>query len=559
MKNLKIKYKLLSLSITLILTLLVMGIISLMFMAKINSGTTVVSSNWLPSVIIAEELNTATSDFRIAENGHVIAQDTATMSEYETNLAKNKQLIADMFYEYQTNLITNEIDKQLIEDANSLWQTYLELHNNMINYSMQNNTDAAYELLRGQSLDVFKEVSEVFLELVEFNKAGADKANLDGNALYLDALTFMAIIILVVTIFSMIFAFYIIGIISKPINEIENAAHQILSGNLNTYLGYTASDELGNLANSMRALCQLIKNIINDMDNKLTNLAEGDFRNIGKMQSFYIGDFKNLYVNIDKIQQSLSKTFDNMETISSQLSLGSEQVSESAKSVAEGVVSQIESIKNLSSNMQEMTAKITQTTQNTMEVKTYNQKSQQALIQSNEQVKEMIEAMGDINAKSQEIQKIIQDIDDIAFQTNILSLNAAVEAARAGESGKGFAVVADEVRNLAKKSAQSAKDTATLILQTTEVVDVGNKIAENTSSSIKVVITNAQELSVLVDHIAEVAQDQSLNASYINTEIEQISNVVSSNSASAKESATTSEELSEQSIVLQNLLSKFQI
>jgi len=557
MKNWKIRYKLLVLVSSLILALLFTGIVSLIFMASINNGTTEVSENWLPSVIIGEELNTATSDFRIAENSHVIAQDESTMHILENTMNDIVKRIDDMFNYYITNLITNETDRKLIEKSQDMWEQYLELHNVMIKYSSDNNTQAAYEILTGESSILFNEFSETFLDLVDFNKEGADQANLDGNKLYSDAILFMVIITILITVVALLFSFYIVKLIADPINEIEEAAIQILKGDLNTDIRYNSKDELGVLANNMKLLCQMFKNMIIDIDDRLDRLAKGDFKELKKMQSFYVGDFKSVFINMEKIQVSLAETLVNIDVVATQLATGTIQVTHGAQGVAGGVVEQAASVQNLSAAMEEMTAKITQTADDTGEAKVFNEKTQKALVDSNNQVSEMVIAMKNIITNSDEIKKIIQDIDDIAFQTNILSLNAAVEAARAGESGKGFAVVAEEVRNLAKKSAKSAKDTAELIQQTAEVISVGNEIAGHTSDSISAAMKNAKELSTLVDSIADAAEDQAQNAIQINAEIDQISKVVMTNSTSAEESAAASEELSEQSQTLKNLIGEF--
>ncbi|OON94762.1 MAG: hypothetical protein ATN31_02935 [Candidatus Epulonipiscioides saccharophilum] len=559
MKNLKIRYKLLSLSLILILSLLVTSIASLLFMAKINDEMDRVNVNWVPSVIIAEEINTEMANFRIAENGHVIAQDQQTMTIYENNLDKAQESMESMIEEYTNKYITNETDKKIIGEISDIWTTYKQLHNKMIGYSMNNDTDAAYAMLRGDSLAVFDQMKETCHELVELNKTGVENAAVDGYNVYIGALIFMIVMILVVTIASFIFANYIINLIVKPINEIENTASQMLLGDLNNHINYTSKDELGLLANSVRELCKMIKLIIGDTDEKLTRFANKDLRPLEKIKDCYVGDFKNLYTNMQKIQASLADTLKHLDNVASQLADGSGQVAQGASGVADGGMNQSSSIQNLSAAMQEMTAKITQTANDTGEAKTFNSKSQNALLKSNEQVESMIKAMKDISKNADEIKKIIQDIDDIAFQTNILSLNAAVEAARAGESGKGFAVVADEVRNLARKSAQSAKDTADLIAKTVEVVSVGNSIAGSTSDSIGLAISNATKLSNLVDNIADASKDQADNANHINSEIEQIANVVASNSVLADDSAQASEQLSEQSIVLKKLIGEFKV
>ncbi|MFI3174907.1 MAG: methyl-accepting chemotaxis protein [Bacillota bacterium] len=558
MKDLKIKFKLYGLSGALLIALVVVGIISLSLMSKLNEGTTIVSANWLPSVIIAEELNTATSDFRIAETSHVVSQDNATMQEHEQTIATVKSDISSMFSEYSTTLITNDTDKALIERASTLWNQYLSIHEQMITYSKNNDTTSAMEIMENESEQVFNEVSGVFLELVAFNKNGADQASLDGDNLYSSTIILLSVIMGAVAITSMLFSTYVVNMITKPIREIEDAAADMSQGVLTAKIDYTSKDELGNLSTSMRDLCGMFQDMISDLSYLLESMANGDFTIKSKRPDLYVGDFSPLIEMTNMISEQLSETLAQINEASGQVATGSTQVATTSQILAQGSIQQSESVEQLSETLQRIEEQTTLNADNAILARNESEKSKEDIIQSSKKMEAMINSMNDINTKSNEISKIIKVIDDIAFQTNILALNAAVEAARAGQAGKGFAVVADEVRNLASKSAESAQNTAKLIEETMDAVNIGVALADETGQAIDEVVEVVESVTELIEQIASASEQQRTSVIKITDDVQSISGVVRSNSASTEESAATSEELSTQSSLLKSLVAKFE-
>ncbi len=557
MKNLKVKYKLMVLMVLMLTIIICTGVLSLLIMAEINTGTTEVSGNWLPSVITAEELNTTTSDFRIAEYGHVISQDADDMADYAAKLNQAKQEIEEMFSHYKTNLITNDIDRALIEEAHTKWNDYLGLHDNMIALSTQNNTDAAMNIINGESQVIFDDVSATFLELVQFNKAGADLANTNGNALYANAFIIMIVIIVVSIVSALVMFIYTTRLIVSPVVGVQQATAAIINGDLNADVSYTSGDELGSLSRNMQQLCFMIKGMIDDIHLRLTAISKGDFTLESKNSEMYVGDFGSLDLLMDSIAKQLSDTMWEIERASMQVSIGSEQISAASQSVADGATTQSANVETLSNTLNDILDGAKVSTTNAADARLQAQKSSEMATETSRHMENMLRSMGKIKSKSDDINKIINTIDDISFQTNILALNAAVEAARAGSVGRGFAVVADEVRNLAEKSAVSATETAQLIAETMATIKEGSAIVDETAQVISEVIESTRVITTLVEKIAADSQSQQASVQNMTGDIEEIASVVNNNAANSEHTASAACQLSAQSDLLKSLIDKF--
>ncbi len=372
------------------------------------------------------------------------------------------------------------------------------------------------------------------------------------------SIVFIIILSIVIIIIAVIIVSKVSTDISKPIKLCVERLNLVTQGDINSPMpDVKSNDETGVLANSTGQILHSISTMINDISDTLSEVASGNFAAQSKAKEYYVGDFAAIKESMETIVSKLSSTMQQISDVSNQVSTGNTQVAFGAQSLAQGAIEQASAVEELSATILEISNKTQESSEASQAAKTLNGKAHDALEQSTAQMREMVEAMRNINDKSIQMSNIIKAIDDIAFQTNILSLNAAVEAARAGSAGRSFAVVADEVRNLATKSAQSAQDTAVLIEETVEAVNKGNKIATETSESISIAMDSANELGILVDNIAEAGEAQASGTKQISIGIDQISAVVQTNSATAEESAATSEELSSQSQILKDLLSEF--
>jgi methyl-accepting chemotaxis protein len=257
----------------------------------------------------------------------------------------------------------------------------------------------------------------------------------------------------------------------------------------------------------------------------------------------------------------IARTSKALQRLSGQLNIGAEsvaaatgQISSASRTLASGATEQAASIEETSASLEEMSAMTNRNAQNAGQADQLMQSAKSVVEKSNAAMQDLTVAMVEISRSSEETQKIVKTIDEIAFQTNLLALNAAVEAARAGEAGAGFAVVADEVRNLALRAADAAKDTAGLIEGTAGRVKEGASLVDKTNQAFAEIATTTQKASDLLSAIAGASTEQAQGVEQINKAVTEMDKVVQSNAASAEESSSASEEMRAQAEQMQGLV-----
>jgi len=345
--------------------------------------------------------------------------------------------------------------------------------------------------------------------------------------------------------------------IIEPIKESSGVLQELAKGNLHVNVKGDYKGDHAQIKTALNDSINTILSYISEISGVLTEMAKGDLD--VEITADYKGDFVEIKNSLNYIVQALNTILGDINSASEQVASGSRQVSDGSQALSQGSTEQASSIEELSASITEIAE---QTKNNAINANHANElalNAKENAILGNEQMKEMLNSMVEINESSANISKIIKVIDEIAFQTNILALNAAVEAARAGQHGKGFAVVAEEVRNLAARSANAAKETTTLIEGSIRKVEAGTKTANETAVELNKIVSDSEKVAKLVGEIASASNEQASAIAQINRGIEQVSQVVQTNSATAEESAAISEELSSQSELLKDMVSQFKL
>lgn len=342
-----------------------------------------------------------------------------------------------------------------------------------------------------------------------------------------------------------------------PIQVITEEAGKLEAGDLNIHIDIQSDDELGRLAQAFNHISIIINNYVNDISEQLSQMADNNM-DINITQD-YIGDFIPIQVSIEKISESLNETLHEIVVSADEVSASSENVSSGAQILSDGAAEQASAIDQLAASIESLSQDVSANAQDAQTANNFVSEVNRHIDESNKKMEHLIQAMSEISHSSGEIEKIVKTIEDIAAQTNLLSLNASIEASRAGMAGKGFAVVANEIRELAAKSAQAVNQTASLIATSQEAVENGMNIADNTAKSLITVVKGSEKILFSVEKISNASQNQKEVLEQITTNVDSISNVVQSNSSFAQNSAATSAELSAQSKRLHELVNRFHL
>lgn len=556
-KNMKVKKKMSFLAFVLMSGVIIVGLMAIISLWIFNKEVKNITDKWMPSVILAEELNTLTSDYRILQYNYLTSDEEASLTNLEQQLLDLKSKIQSKSSEYEVRTNNNE-EKEMLLQAREIWENYLTGSNKIIELKKQQKIEEASKLMLADLKTYYDLFIDKFEGLVEYNKNGSDEAAEKCQKTFIFVVIIVVLVIAFILLLANVLSKEITSIIVTPLNEVQSALGGLVNGNFDVSMNYQANDEIGVLVKEVNLFIDSLTHIIKDEQYLLGEMARGNFDIKSRETKRYIGGFEAVLLSIRGINTELGNTLSDISVSAEQVNTASEQMAEEAQSLASGAAEQADTIEQLLSTIEETAKKANISAEQSKLASTGADEVMKYAENSNQCMEQMVAAMDKLNQTSTEISSIINAIEDIASQTNLLSLNASIEAARAGEAGRGFAVVADEIGKLALQCSQAANNTKLLIESSIQQAKSGDSMAKETAQALHAVTIGINKVVQLAEEVNKNCEKQSLSMLDLNKGVHVISKVVECNSAAAEESSATSEELSAHADNLNTMLSRFQ-
>lgn len=500
------------------------------------------------------------SETRSALRGVIGYDETSAIENMRANHDENVELFEQSFAELEAAMVSAE-NKAIYQDLSEKLKDYWVIEREILDLGSTTDRAIATEAQNRAMSELAPLFEEIYQKLTQIMEVKVDRGNSISGSMMVVCIVLIVVIavaIIMSVLFSIRLGRNIADNIARPMLQLGDRLESFAKGDVfSPFPTVDTQDEVADMIAAANDMAQSLDFIISDMEHILGKMADSDYTVRSKDGTRYIGDFRQLFDSAKKMRDSMVDTMRFIEESSVQVTEGSGNLSETSISLAEGATEQ-------ASAVEELQATITTIAEAAQKAATnadgaYQQSREYANMadRSSADIKEMVDAMERINEASMKIGNIISEIESIASQTNLLSLNASIEAARAGEAGRGFSVVADQIRQLAEQSSKSAVDTRSLIEGAMTEIDNGSKVAERAVTSIQVVVDGIREVASSSKELSEISANQALTMKEAEDGINQISDVIQTNAAVAQQSSATSEELAAQAASLDALIAKF--
>lgn len=480
------------------------------------------------------------------------------IEKHDTRKAKTYERLAEI----EKTMVTPE-GKAAYAEIQSALEAYFKVEAEVIEMGKSSDpvmSEKAQEKAISDVVPLYEALDAATLHLMEINIQKEHEMEVVCNMLEYGAIILMAILTLSIVIIARRISVTIAKGIAKPLSKLSDRMITFAKGDISSpFPDYQANDEVGDMVQAVSATTTKLQKIFMDLEQLLNEMADGNFNIITSCEEEYIGEYEGLLMAIRQMNRRMDAALKDVRNASEMVSAGSTNLAEGAQALAEGATDQAASIEEMQATMDELTNGLERCAVN---MNMAYQKAEECAIaaeDSQSEMKSMVATMERISDTSSKIESIIAEIEDIAAQTNLLSLNAAIEAARAGDAGRGFAVVADQIRNLAEQSAKSAINTRELIESSVNEINEGSSVALKTAEVLEGVVNSVKDIAYTSKELSENVKFQVESIEQANEGINNISEVVQNNSATAEESSATSEELSAQATSMDELVARFKL
>lgn len=548
--NLKVAGKLKLYRITVLVMTLFLMLVALTSTLVIRSNIEKITEVWSPSLEYLQDLETMTAQYRIKQYQHLVESDTAIMNSCEAEIQKLESQIQDTSANLDA-IIAADSDAQKgqadYEAASKGWEKYKAASDEILQLSREGKQQEAAKLMIGEVYEEYKAFTEKLTILRDEFQVELDRAKTVANVC--TVIIFIVIVAagLAIAVVTTLIGGIITNSITEPVEQIDAAVASLRKGELSNVemLTYESEDELGDTIRNLKEAMGILADYVSEISVEVKAIAQGDLTRNGDDITDFLGDFSELKESLLYILKRFNSTLTEISNLAEQVSSNALEVENASKSLADGATEQAAVIEELNATVDTVVDLAEDTAKETQSASARVKASANKANEEKEKMNDLLTEMKHITEISKEIGNIITDIEDIAAQTNLLSLNASIEAARAGEAGRGFAVVADQIGKLAADSAKSVVNTRDLIDKTLVEIEKGNTITRTTADAFNQIIADMESFAELAENTMEKANSQAESLEQIGQGIEQLSGVVQGNAASSEENTAISINLAE--------------
>ena len=562
--NLKVAGKLKVYRMTVLVMTLFLVLVALISTLVIRLNIEKITEVWSPSLEYLQDLETMTAKYRIKQYQHLVESDAAIMNSCEEEIQKLESQIQDTDANLDA-IMSADSDARKGQDhyevAKAAWEEYRAASDEILKLSRAGKQQEASKLMTGKVYEEYKALAEKLTILSDEFQAELDRAKTMANVCIIIIFIVIVAAGLAIAVVTTQIGKIITNSITEPVEQIDAAVASLRKGELSNVemLTYESEDEFGDTIRNLKEAMGILADYVSEISVEVKAIAQGDLTRNGDDITDFLGDFSELKASLLYILKRFNSTLTEISNLAEQVSSNASEVENASKSLADGATEQAGVIEELNATVDTVVDLAADTAKETQSASARVKASANKANEEKEKMNDLLMEMGHITEISKEIGNIITDIEDIASQTNLLSLNASIEAARAGEAGKGFAVVADQIGKLAADSAKSAVNTRDLIDKTLVEIEKGNTITRTTADAFNQIIADMESFAEIAQNTMEKANSQAESLGQIGQGIEQLSSVVQGNAASSEENTAISINLAEGAAKMRDRVNIFKL